>query len=276
MDGKRRVAEPVKKVRKDCALRYRIAVRSFAVLFLAAAILRGAVTGGHLDYEGSPWHKAPGKFAELFGLAAIDIEMAGLQHHGPKEVLNQIGVKPGGPMIGFDAKKAREKLQELDWVESATVIRRFPNQLHVTVVERKPFVVWQHNGSINVVDQGGKVMSGISPKSSNVLMHVVGEGANLAASQLVNQMEATPGLLQDVKAAVRVGDRRWNLHMANGIVIALPEHGLENGLKAVESAYLQSVSSGLAVQRMDFRIAGHTVFEAKSPATDPTTTSSIQ
>jgi POTRA domain, FtsQ-type len=164
MDGERRVAEPLRSnrfFRPDCPAVYRFAARSFAVLFLASTIVRGIVLGGHLEYAGSPWQKLPGEIAGMFGLAALDIELAGLVHHDPQEVLGYIGVKPGAPLIGFDAKRARTKLQELDWVETATVVRTFPNKLQITISEREPFVVWQHDGELQVVDQNGKPMSAL-------------------------------------------------------------------------------------------------------------------
>jgi cell division protein FtsQ len=278
MDGERRVAEPIKPKRylgPDCPRKYRVAARSFAVLFLAAALGCGVVDGGHLNYAGSPWLKMPGQVAGLFGLAAIDIELAGLRHHEPSDVLEHIGVRPGGPLIGFDAKKARMSLQNLDWVDSASVVRRFPNQLQITVVEREPFVVWQHHGALQVVDQNGKPMVGAIQNSGNVLLHVVGEGANLAASDLVNQMESTPGLMLEVKAAVRVGDRRWDLHMKNGVVISLPELDLESNLKKAETSYLSENLASMGVARLDMRFAGETIYQTAGSVpvadVDPTT-----
>ncbi|MGB8952573.1 MAG: FtsQ-type POTRA domain-containing protein [Candidatus Aminicenantales bacterium] len=283
MDGERRVAEPVKPKRflgPDCPRKYRIAARSFAVLFMATALVRGVVDGGHLNYPGSLWLKMPGQVAGLFGLAAIDIELAGLRHHEPRDVLEHIGVRPGEPLIGFDAKKARLSLQNLDWIDSANVVRRFPNQLHITIVEREPFVVWQHNGVLQVVDQNGKPMVGAIQNSGNVLLHVVGEGANLAASTLVNQMESTPGLMLDVKAAVRVGDRRWDLHMKNGVLISLPELDLESILKKAETSYLSENLTGMGVAQLDLRFAGETIYQTAGQIpvadVDPTTTSSIR
>jgi cell division protein FtsQ len=281
MDGERRVAEPVRRnrfYRNDCAASYRIAARSFAVLLLASTLVRGVVVGGHLDYPGSPWPKLPGEVAGLFGLAAMDIEIAGLAHHEPNEVLNYLGVKPGGPLIGFDAKKARATLQELDWVESATVTRQFPNKLQIAITEREPFVIWQYQGALQVVDQNGKPMTGLSPTSGNLLLQVVGLGANTAAADLVNQMSATPGLFQEVKAAVRVGERRWDLHMNNGLVIALPETDMAIAMKAAETTVLSPAMQGLNVARIDYRIPGQLAYRAKTATidTDPTTTSSIQ
>lgn len=282
MDGERRVAESVRRnryFRPDCASKYRIFARSFAVLFLGAAIVRGVVVGGHLDYPGSPWAKMPGHIAGLFGLAATDIELSGLHLHDPHEVLTKMGVRPGGPLIGFDAKKAKNELQQLDWIDSATVVRRFPNQLQITIVEREPFVVWQHKGALYVVDQKGNTMKGAVARG-NMMLHVVGEGANIAALELVNQMEATPALMLEVKAAVRVGDRRWDLYMKNGVVLALPESDLESALSAAEVAFFSAVVQQNVVSKIDYRVAGEVVYSAANglpiAGIDPTTTSSIQ
>jgi cell division protein FtsQ len=283
MDGERRVVEPVKnrtRLKPDCKRSYRIAARTLSVLFVGAALFHGIVSGGHLNYPGSPWPKLPGKLAAIAGFAALDIKITGLQHHEPQTVLSHIGVKPGGGMFGFDAHTAEKKLEALDWVEAATVIRRFPNQLDVAVIEREPFVVWQHDGKLSVIDRKGKVMGGVSAQSTNVLLHVVGEGANLAASDLLNQMEATPGLRHQAKAVVRVGDRRWDVHMDNGIVLALPEAGLPAALRLAEATFLTASSQKLPVQHIDFRIPGEITYRALDaavlPAHDVTTTSSIQ
>ena len=282
MDGQRRVAEQVRTnrhFRPDCPARYRFAARALAVLFVLATIVRGVVMGGHLDYAGSPWLKMPGQVAGLFGLAAFDIEMTGLQHHEPNEVLALISVKPGGPLIGFDAKKARDKLEQIDWIDTATVIRRFPNQLLISVVEREPFVVWQHDGTFEVVDRKGQPMSGVSASARNMLLLVVGVGANDAASGLVNQIEVTPGLMADLKAAVRVGGRRWDLHMQNGVVIALPEGGSEDAFRRAETAYFSGKAAGLMVERIDMRVRGEVAYRAAglpaSASVDTTVTSSI-
>lgn len=282
MDGERRVIEPVRRnrfFRPDCAPKYRIAARSFAVLFLGVALVRGVLAGGHLDYPGSPWLKMPGQIAGMFGLAAGDIELSGLHHHDPREVLDRIGVRPGGPLIGFDAKRAKYRLQELDWIDQATVVRRFPNQLHISIVEREPFVVWQHRGILQVVDQKGKPMSGVV-SSGNVLLHVVGDGANFAALELVNQMEATPALKLEVQAAVRMGDRRWDLRMKNGVTIALPEMDVESALPLAEASFFSPAVQQNTVSKIDYRVAGEVVYLAASklPAlsVDTTTTSSIQ
>ena len=52
----------------------------------------------------------------------------------------------------------------------------------------------------------------------------MGKNAPLRAIALINVLERQPELRKRVDAAVRVGDRRWNIRMNNGTYIHLPEN----------------------------------------------------
>lgn len=210
--------------------RVRFAARAGAVALLAATILHGILLGGYLDYEASPWWELPGRIAGLAGLAADDIKIEGLTNHAPEAVLAAINVKPGGSLIGFDALQARRILENLDWIASAKVQRLFPNQLEVDVVERVPFALWQRGKSYYVIDRGGAAMSGIPSATQSRLPLVSGEGAQIVAAELVNQLEAVPALKAKIRAAARVGLRRWTLYLDNGVTVLLPERDVEAAL----------------------------------------------
>jgi cell division protein FtsQ len=271
MDGQRRVVKQVVKSRllaRDCALSVRVAARGAAVLFLSISLLHGILAGGHLNYPGSVWLKLPGRLAGFIGMAADDIQITGLQHHDPRDVLSSMGVKPGGPLLGFDAARARDILLEQDWVDSAVVQRRFPNQLVVAIEEREPFVVWQHLGKVVVVDRRGKPMSGLDPREVNVLLHVSGAGANTAALELVNQIEAVPELSNQIRAAVRVGERRWTLYLKTGLKVALPEFDIAPALKRAERIVAGAELSAGGVDVVDLRIAGEVYYKVAAVQTN--------
>lgn len=269
MDGQRRNSRPVRSARRlapDVPFGLRAAARGFSVFFLGFAIVHGVVQGGHLNYNGSPWLKLPGKMASMIGLAADDIRVSGLEHHEPGQILQVIGVRPGGSLVGFDAVSARMKLEALDWVASATVQRQFPNQLEITLAERQPFAVWQHNGVYEVIDRQGVVMGGMDPASLQRLPLVSGEGANLAAAEFVNQMEARPDIMNRVFAAARVGHRRWTLYMDNGVKVVLPEHGVEQALADFASLESQQAILSKGVREIDLRVPGEMLVALAVPA----------
>jgi cell division protein FtsQ len=232
----------------------RFAVRAGAVMFLGSALLLGLVRGGQFDYEGSPWDKLPGKLASVVGLAADDIRIQGLVHHDPETLLAPIGIAPGASLVGFDASVARRILENLDWVKSARVQRLFPNQLEIAVEEREPFAIWQRDSNYYVIDRTGAAMSGISAAQLVSLPLVTGEGAQTAAAELINQLEATPGLMLQMKAAARVGDRRWTLYLDSGVTILLPEQGWQQALAEVNRLDLTQHLLSKGIRSVDMRL----------------------
>jgi cell division protein FtsQ len=52
---------------------------------------------------------------------------------------------------------------------------------------------------------------------------VVGEGADLAAKNILALLAGAPAIRAQVKASVLVAKRRWNLHLDDGIEVLLPE-----------------------------------------------------
>ena len=62
-------------------------------------------------------------------------------------------------------------------------------------------------------------MSGLAASELVRLPLVTGEGANTAAGDLINQLSAYPDIMLQVKAAARVGKRRWTLYLDSGITV---------------------------------------------------------
>jgi len=243
------------------ALRVRIAMRASALLFLGAAVMTGLVQGGYLDYEGSPWLLLPGKAAGVVGMAAQEISITGLEHHEPEMLLAAIGVQPGGSLIGFDAVQARNILENLDWIENAKVQRLFPNQLVVDVREREPFAVWQRGQAYYVIDRSGAAMSGLEAAQMVRLPLVTGEGANTAAAELINQLAAYPDIMLQVKAAARVGSRRWTLYLDNGITVQLPERDWQQAIAMADELNRTQRLLSRGIRSLDLRLQGRVTVE---------------
>ncbi len=269
MDGQRRVGQPVTRaygrgqraefMEIGQSRQMRMAARASAVLFLGLTVLHSIILGGYLNYEGSPWLKVPGKLSSLIGFAADDIRVTGLVHQDAAMVLNSLGIRPGGSLIGFDAANAKALLENLDWVATATVQRSFPNQLEISVEERKPFALWQRAGSYYVIDRSGSAMSNVLPEKLPELPLVSGEGAQFAVAELVNQLEVSPDLSSKINGAARVGQRRWNLYLDNGITVLLPEKDVEAALARVAALDASQHLLSKGIKSVDLRFPGRVI-----------------
>ncbi len=181
-----------------------------------------------------------------------------------------LGVAVGDKLLGFSLDAARARIEKLTWVQHATVERHLPGTVVVQLTERRPFAVWQSNGKFVLIDRAGQVVAEQDPVKDatafTVLPLVVGAGAPENAAALLDQLAAQPGLKSRVVAAVRVGERRWNLRLNNGADVLLPE-----GQEAVAMAKLMELQGTQALldrplQTLDLRLPDRLVVR---PQTEP-------
>jgi cell division protein FtsQ len=233
---------------------------------LFAAIILGLVQGGHVQMA-SGQQSTLGRMAPIFGYSAQRIRIGGLKRQAPEKVLAALGIEAGSPLFGFDDETAQRLLENIDWVEEAKVRRVFPNMLEIDIVEREPFAIWQHEGRYYVIDRSGAAMSLGVEAFAGRLPLITGKGAQKAAYELFNQLHPHLALREKLKAAARVGERRWTLYFAGGVKVALPEKGVEEALSWIEAADADHGLLSKGIVSIDLRLEDRVVIlPQESPA----------
>jgi cell division protein FtsQ len=158
----------------------------------------------------------------LLGLTVSDITVEGRETTDRETILAALAAGSGTPILAVSPTHVKEQLEALPWVRTAVIERRLPGTLYVRLVERKPLALWQHGGKLELVDREGSVIRVARLDRFAKLPLVVGEGAASHAAELLEMLGNNPDLAARVTAAVRVGDRRWNLRIDNAIDVLLP------------------------------------------------------
>ena len=83
--------------------------------------------------------------------------------------------------------------------------------------------LWQYKGRHVLIDHGGQPITRKNLARFAHLPVVVGKDAPAAAAALIDMLSQKPALFAQVRAAVRVGSRRWDVRLKNGINVHLPE-----------------------------------------------------
>jgi cell division protein FtsQ len=156
------------------------------------------------------------------GLVVVDVKVEGRETTDRDTILTTLGAAPGTPILAISPSRAKEQLEALPWVRSAVVERRLPDTLYVRLVERKPLALWQHGNKLELIDREGAVIPVARLDRFAKLPMVVGASAASHAAELLDMLATEPDLASRVSAAVRVGDRRWNLRIDNAIDVLLP------------------------------------------------------
>ena len=141
------------------------------------------------------------------------------------ELLAAVDIERGAPILSIDIAQARTAIEALPWVKTAKVERRLPDAVHILIEERSPYALWQQGNRYTLVDHEGKSIVDV-PEADQSLPLIVGPDAPAHAAALFDGLKAEPELAKRVRAAVRMGDRRWNVYLDSfegGIAIRLPE-----------------------------------------------------
>lgn len=249
-------------------------LRTAMLVGAGLAIVLGGLYGVQAVSQGNDMRERLGAAAASLGLRIRTVVIEG-RGKTPQIMLDAaLGIRPGEPILSYSLAEARARLESIKWVEHATVERRLPGTILVRLTERRPFAVWQIDGKFMLVDRDGKVVADSDVATfAGQLPLVVGAGAPAAAAELMEALGAHPALLSRMVAAVRVGERRWNLRMNNGADVMLPE-GAE-GPALAKLAELQSSQSLLdrPLAVVDLRLPDRLVVRPQGdPKADPKTT----
>jgi len=157
------------------------------------------------------------------GFIVDDVFVTGRQRTDRDNLLKALKLERGSPILAFDPQTAKQRIEELPWVAEAIIERRLPDRIFLRIEERRPMAIWQHGGKMVLIDLDGEEIKGADIAGLEHLPLVVGEDAPNHTADLLIMLAETPDLQKRVKAAVRVGNRRWNLVMDTGVDIRLPE-----------------------------------------------------
>ena len=201
-----------------------------AVVILAS-LAYGVVKGDHVATVVAALKDARDGAANAAGFRITSIALAGNNHVSREEVLATAGISGTTSLLFLDVGEARERLKTNPWISDATVLKLYPGELQIGIKEREAFALWQKEGRVSVIADDGTVLEPYVAPQLLRLPLVVGSGAQTRAKEFLALLAPHPELRDFVRAAVLVGERRWNLRLKNAIDVELPEARIADALE---------------------------------------------
>lgn len=203
-----------------------VRIGSAAGVLLFAAFATGWLAyWGWFDYQAERARALAVSLTAEAGLKVQEVVVQGRSHTPPQDLLAALQVQRGDAIVAFDPGEARARVEALPWVKSAVVERSFPETVRVALVERRPLALWQHQGTLHLIDTDGEIIGIRDLRPFRDLPILVGEGVAPSASALMRLIAEEPLLAGRVTAAVRVSDRRWNVRIEDRVDVKLPADG---------------------------------------------------
>ena len=263
-----RAAPPPPRRRRRISPALRHAARWAIVVVLAVGVYGGVVLSRLPIGQAIPVGAADRALAAsaALGLVVGDIEVVGRETTDRATIMAALAAERGTPILAVSPSRAKEKLESLPWVRSATIERRLPGTLLVRLVERHPLAVWQHAGKHELIDREGAVIPVRDLTRFARLPTVVGDDAASHATALIDMLAREPELASRVTAAVRVDDRRWNLQIDNAIDVLLPETNLAEAWARLAAQERANKLLQRDIRTVDMRLPDRLVLRAAGAA----------
>jgi cell division protein FtsQ len=205
-------------------------VLTMTLVLVCGSTAFGVVKGGHIDDVTAALSDARNAAANVAGFRIASVAINGSRQLSHDEILAIGGVNGRSSLLFLDAATVRDRLKANPWIADATVLKLYPGHLRIDVTERTAFALWQRDGQLAVIADDGAVLDSYVTRRFATLPLVVGHGAETRARDFLALVARYPTLKPRLKAAIYVGERRWNLRLDNGLDIRLPEHDVSRAL----------------------------------------------
>ena len=127
----------------------------WAVVAVALVCLGGLAAAALYHYGEHSWR---------FRVESSDnIEVTGMQNVSKAQIMEVMGADIGRNIFFIPLAQQKAQLEQIPWVESASVMRFVPNRLKVEIHERTPVAFARVGPRMSLIDAGGTLME-LTPK----------------------------------------------------------------------------------------------------------------
>jgi cell division protein FtsQ len=147
---------------------------------------------------GSAWVYHYGEHSWRFRVESSDnIEVAGMQNVTKAQIMEVLGADIGRNVFFIPLAQQKAQLEQIPWVESASVMRFVPNRLQVEIHERTPVAFARVGPRMSLIDPGGTLME-MSPKHRYSFPVILGMNPGEPPSTRAPRMKTYGQMVRDL------------------------------------------------------------------------------
>jgi len=128
-----------------------------------------------------------------------NIEVAGMQNVTKVQIMEVMGADIGRNIFFIPLAQQKAQLEQIPWVESASVMRFVPNRLSVEIHERIPVAFARVGPRMSLIDAGGTLME-LTPKHKYSFPVILGMNPGEPLSTRAPRMKAYAEMVRELDA----------------------------------------------------------------------------
>src|SRR5208283_4148849 len=146
------------------------------------------------------WLYHYGEHSWRFRVESSDnLEITGMQNVTKAQIMEVMGADIGRNIFFIPLAQQKAQLEQIPWVESASVMRFVPNRLKVEIQERTPVAFARVGSRMMLIDAGGTLME-LTPKHKYSFPVILGMNPGEPLSTRAPRMKAYREMVRDLDA----------------------------------------------------------------------------
>ena len=248
-----------------------LAIPSFRAALYAGA--RGLIIGGTWAAVAAGAMFGPQAVHDSQLLCLTEMDVRGNERVPRRDLLAASGVELGDNLVTVDLDRAADEIRKLEWIESVSLRRSYPDRLAISVVEREPATLLA-DGQLWFVDHNAEVFKPVDTGEWSDMPVVTGMTVDDRGVDPVGSRDRLSQAL-DVVAAVHasghldetdIGELRlldrggFDVVLAhNGATLHLDEENYEIGLQRLDTLLDKELIALDDVSRLDLALRNQVV-----------------
>ena len=208
------------------------------------------------DLKTQAW--AQNKYLQVtsnYGFTLENLIVEGRNNVDAEVLMAIVDIKKGDPIMAFKPQQAQEMISRIAWVDKVHVERRFPDTIHIDLVEKQPIALWQRDKRMSVIAKDGTVLTDEMRAQFKDFIVVMGDDAPENASDLLGMLQAETSIFSRVDSAILRSNRRWDLKLKSGAIVQLPEEDVGLALSRLAVMHGEKEIMDKDVKAIDVRAA---------------------
>ena len=205
------------------------------------------------------------KFSKNYGYSFTKVNINKLINIKTEEIEKYFTKYYGNSIFLIPIKEISKNLHQNKWIKYFTIKNDYKNTININIVESIPIGIYL-NGEENLLfDKNGEVIDFVN-SNYNLYFHLIifeGNNSQFNANTLLNSL---PLLFRnEIKKAIFINNRRWDVRLRNGINIKLSENNILDSFNNYDKFYKNVSNQELTeIEMIDLRIPKQIILKFKA------------
>ena len=203
------------------------------------------------------------QYSDKFDNNLSIIEITNLNYIDEKEILKYFDYFVDKSIFLVPIKETTQNILAIKWIKNISIKSDYKNTIKIFLEEEVPLGIYYNNNQEILFSNNLKILEIIDTKKKfSELLKFYGKNSIYNSKELL--LELDDNFQDNIKSAIFIENRRWNLILNNQIILKLPQDDIKEAVIKYKMIYNNFSNNDLKdIESIDLRISNQAIIRYK-------------